>query len=358
MAIRTFNNIAVRGIAASVPEGTRTNESLSGDMREIRKTSSTVGIDYRHVADENTCTSDLCFEAATQLLQDLSWDKQSVDAVIFLSQTPDYILPATSCILQHKLGLSTNCIAFDMSLGCSGYIYGLLTAFGLVSKNQVKRVLLLVGDTISKVISPHDMPANVLFGDAGTATAIEYDETASTSTFVLGTDGSGAESLIIEGGGFRKPSSSATRVRKEHAKDHVLRTEEELFMDGSAVFSFTLSRVPESVDKLLTQTQHRISDIDAWLFHQANEFMIDYLANKIGIAPDVLPKNLKSYGNTSPPSIPLLAVTEGHKYHFSTQKKKVAMLGFGVGLSWGSVLLDFDNIVIPELVIHAAGGNK
>ncbi len=357
MASRKFENVSIRGIAGAVPESIRTNQDILGDAKEIQKTAKTVGIKQRHIADETLCTSDLCYAAANQLLNDLNWERESVDVLIFLSQTPDYVLPATSCLLQHRLGLSKQCAAFDMVLGCSGYIYGLLNAFSLISETGIKRVLLLVGDTVSKLISPDDVASNVLFGDAGTATAIEWDAKAEPSYFVLGTDGGGANALMIEAGGFRKPTTEVTRARKRHPKDNIIRSEEELFMDGATVFGFTLSCVPQTVNTLMTLAQQKLDEVNFWLFHQANKFMLDYLGEKIGIDSEKIPMNITDYGNTSPPSIPLLAVTHGKNYKLDTQKQKIGLLGFGVGLSWGGALLHTDKICLSDLVLCPNGGD-
>lgn len=273
-----------------------------------------------------------------------------MNALIFVSQTPDYVLPATSCVLQNRLGLSTHCAAFDLNLGCSGYIYGLLSAFGLISENGIKRVLLLVGDTVSKMVSPNDIPANILFGDAGTATAIEFDSKAEASYFNLGSDGSGEKSLIVEAGGFRKPASEQTKIRKSHAKDHVIRSDEDLFVDGSAVFSFTLQRVPEIIHQLLNLAGQPLNNVDGWLLHQANKFMLDYLGEKTQINSDKIWMNIEEYGNTSSASIPLLMVTHGKKHGLDKQVKKIGMVGFGVGLSWGGTLIQMNQVVLPEII--------
>ncbi len=355
MALVTTNHAAIRGVAASVPDNPISNLVLEKNHDDIGKTSSAVGIDNRYVTSSDICTSDLCLAAANRLLDELGWDRKSVDGLIFLSQTGDYILPATSCVLQYKLGLNSHCLAFDMALGCSGYVYGLLTTFSLIRARGLKRIILLAGDTISKVISPNDMPANVLFGDAGTATAIEFDEEAEDSYFSVGTDGSGYESLIIEAGGFRKPKSNHTNLRKEHNKDKVIRSEEELFMDGSAVFSFALSRVPESIKNLLSFSEYKITDVDHWLFHQANKFMLSHLAKKSGIDEKKMPSNINEFGNTSPPSIPLLMTTHGKEIGLDNSSQRIALVGFGVGLSWGSTIINTENIVLPDLIYLGKG---
>lgn len=354
MASRIFEKVAIRGISASVPDKILRNETISGDKAEVHKVAKTIGILKRHIADATLCTSDLCYEAANQLLKHLDWEKNSVDALIFVSQTPDYVLPATSCVLQNRLGLSTHCATFDINLGCSGYIYGLLSAFSLISETGIKRVLLLVGDTVSKMVSPNDIPANILFGDAGTATAIEFDSEAEASYFILGTDGSGEKSLIVEAGGFRKPTSEQTKIRKNHPKDQIIRSDEELFIDGSAVFSFTLQRVPETIHHLLNLANQPLSKIDGWLFHQANKFMLDYLGQKTHIDADKIWINIEEYGNTSSASIPLLMVTHGKKNGLDNQIKNIGMMGFGVGLSWGAALIQMNNIVLPDVIFVAS----
>ena len=351
MSYRKFTNIRLAGVSAAVPGNLKTNQEMYGDSHEAKKIAGVVGIKSRYVSSNDVCTSDLCFEAADQLLDKLGWERDSVDALIFLSQTPDYLLPATSCVLQKRLNLSINCAAFDMSLGCSGYIYGLLVAYGLIAPQGIRRVLLLVGDTISKVISPDDMPANILFGDAGTATAIEFDEDAADSFIVVGTDGKGSDSLIIEAGGFRKPKSISTSERKSHVKDKVLRTDEELYMDGSAVFSFTLSQVPGLISNLLKISNHNIQQVDYWLFHQANKFMLDYLAKKIGIPSSQMLMNIDRFGNTSPPSIPLLMVSENLQQLSQSEAKKIGLTGFGVGFSWGAALLEAKNLLTLPLIV-------
>lgn len=350
MSYRQFSQIKLRGVAAAIPDQVITNQDLAGNVAEINKTAGVVGINSRHITSEACCTSDLCFAAAEKLLDELGWERGSVDALIFLSQTPDYVLPATSCVLQKRLNLSTHCAAFDMTLGCSGYIYGLLVAHGLIAKNGIRRVLLLVGDTISKVISPEDLPANVLFGDAGTATAIEYDESAVNTYISVGTDGAGATSLIIEAGGFRKPRSTETAIRKAHPKDKVIRSEQELFMDGSAVFSFTLAKVPPLVKDILSLSEYDHPSVDHWLFHQANKFMLDYLSKKIGIEKEKMLMNIDRFGNTSPPSIPLLMVTENLQNYCKNKKATIGLVGFGVGFSWGAALLQVDNLITPSLI--------
>ena len=352
MGYRRFHNARIAGVSAAVPDHVRRNEDIAGDPVEIGRTAKLCGIQARHVAPDGMCASDLCYVAAERLLESVGWEKDSVDALIFLSQTPDYVVPATSCVLQRRLGLSFHCAAFDITLGCSGYVYGLMVGFGLLAKEGMRRVLLLVGDTPSKLISPHDIPANIPFGDAGTATAIEYSEDAAESFFFAGTNGAGSDSLIIQAGGFRQPSTAESAERRPHPQDKVLRSQEELYMDGSAVFGLTLNHVPELVQQLATISGWPVQSVDRWIFHQANKFMLDYFSKKIGIAPEKMPSNIDRFGNTSPPSIPLMMVTEHDADAPRPARETLGMVGFGVGFSWGGALLRQADPVMVPLVYH------
>jgi 3-oxoacyl-[acyl-carrier-protein] synthase-3 len=284
----------------------------------------------RRLAGPTLCASDLCLEAGRNLLRDLGWDAASVDSLIFVSQTADYALPATACGLQHRLGLASSCAAFDVSLGCSGYMYGLWLAGSLLNSGAARRVLLLVGDTMTRLVSPLDRSAAPLFGDAGTATALESDSGDTRSwTFALGTDGTGREHLIVPAGRLRIPSSEETRRRTEREGGNI-RSDEDLFMDGAEVFAFTQRIVPKLVNGVLSAAGKTTSDIDHVVFHQANEFMLRFLAKKIG---------LKRFGNTTSPSIPLAMVTE-LEAALRSGPLTVLLAGFGVGWSWGAAVIE------------------
>jgi 3-oxoacyl-[acyl-carrier-protein] synthase-3 len=352
MSYRRFKSVRIAGVSAAVPKQIRSNDDLPGDPAAVSRTAKLCGIQTRHVAPDDVCTSDLCFTAAEHLLEGLGWERDSVDMLIFLSQTPDYVLPATSCVLQHRLRLSPQCAAFDMNLACSGYVYGLMVAFGMVAPEGVRRVLLLVGDTLSKVVSPYDVAGNVLFGDAGTATAIEYDGNAGTSYFIAGTDGHGGQSLIIPGGRFRKPSDAGATVRRPHPIDQVLRLEDELYMDGAAVFGLTLNYVPKLVRDLCALSEWPIGTVDHWLFHQANGFMLDYFSRKLDIPSDRVLSNIDRFGNTSPPSIPLMMVTEHLQARGHGAEDRLGLIGFGAGFSWAGAFLPHADLVTVPLAYH------
>lgn len=290
------------------------------------------------------CASDLCEDAANRLLVDLKWDKQSVDALVFVTQTPDYILPATACTLQQRLGLSTTCACFDVNLGCSGYVYGLWLASSLV-ESGLERVLLLVGDTLTRVVSEVDRSVAFLFGDSGSATALERGN--SKTTFVLGTDGSGADHLIIRAGQARQRMTPDLCERVEMEGGNI-RSPQELYMNGSEVMAFTLREVPPLFLQLLQKSGTQKDEIDAVVMHQANKFLLDNLARKIGIEATRVPTTVEDFGNTSCASIAVTISTILHQ-QISEKSMKLAMMGFGVGWSWAGCIGDFGPISAPPV---------
>jgi 3-oxoacyl-[acyl-carrier-protein] synthase-3 len=349
MASFIMRDSAIRGIASAVPgrdEGIDELARVFGEV-ETQKIAQATGVYVRHISQTEQCTSDLCFYAASRLLKELDWDKDSVDALIFVSQTFDYICPATSCYLHGRLGLSTNCAAFDISLGCSGYVYGLWNAASIIASGG-KRVMLLVGDTLSKIISPMDKSTKPLFGDAGTATAVEYDENGLWH-FEFGTDGSGYQHLIVPAGGFRRRSDVETAKRTEREGNNV-RGDEDLFMNGAEIFTFTIREVPKLVAKVLASIKWTVADVDAFVFHQANRFMLDYLSKKMKLPLDKVPYSLEKFGNTSSASIPL-TISQMLRYPVEKEKQRLVLAGFGVGLSWGGVALETGPLVIPDLEV-------
>lgn len=289
-----------------------------------------VGVENRYWVNEQTTTMDLCHAAGKKLLQGLGWAPDSVDALIFVSQTPDFRLPATACTLQSGLGLPNACIAFDVNLGCSGYPYALWLGMTMVQSGAARRVILAVGDTISKIVDLTDRSTALLFGDAGTVTAIEAVD-GQTATFVLGTDGKGASNLMVPRGGFRDyMTSEDERIKDKHP--------DALFMDGGEIFNFTLRSVPGLVSETIQNSGFSMDQHDAFLFHQANLFMLKHLVKKAKIPVQNAPFNISEYGNTSSASIPLLMTTK-LKEVLLEKKTRVAMFGFGVGYSWAGASL-------------------
>jgi 3-oxoacyl-[acyl-carrier-protein] synthase-3 len=354
MAISVVSNVRIAGLASAVPEHVR---SLAHDIeafgeQDALKISQSTGVNSRYVVPEGMCTSDLCLAAAEKLLAELNWSRESIDLLVFVSQTPDYLLPATSCSLQGRLGLSKSCAAFDINLGCSGYIYGLWVVSNLVASGAIRRALLLVGDTISRIASPQDRSVAPLFGDAGTATAIEFDAGSSTAdsrmTFSLGTDGTGENHLIVPAGGFRLPRSSATAERV-HGDGNNLRSSEDLYMNGAEIFTFTLREVQPLVQGIMEVAEWDVDSIDAIVMHQANSFMLKHLTKRMRLPSNKTVLALEKYGNTSSASIPL-AMTDALRTRLQNQQSRLLLAGFGVGFSWGAVTLSCGNMIAPPLI--------
>lgn len=353
MAFQTVNNVKINGISACVPEQVADNSELKllGSEEDIAKFIDTTGIAKRHVVgDSGICTSDLCFQAAEKLLDSLNWDKADIDCLIFVTQTPDYILPATSCILQDRLGLSKDCFTLDISLGCSGWVYGLSTISGLMSSGNFKKALLLVGDTVTVTKSDRDKSTYPLFGDAGTATALTYDMQAKPMYFQTGTDGSSYEAIIIEDGGFRNFFNETSLEVKER-EPGIYRNNLQSYLNGQDVFIFGITRAPKSIKALASEFNIDTDEVDYFVFHQANKLMTEMIRKKIKTTPEKVPYSLNEYGNTSSASIPLTIVTR-LRDKVGGEPLKIVGCGFGVGLSWGTVYFETDGLVCPEIIIY------
>lgn len=343
----TISGVRVKGIASAVPESIRTVEEDAAVFpdSDLQKISETTGVFKRHIVTGNLCTSDLCFAAAECIIKETGIDKHTIDVLLFVSQTPDYMLPATSCTLHERLALDKHCASFDINLGCSGYVYGLWLASSLIASGGANRVILLAGDTISRIAAPKDRSVALLFGDAGTATLLERDDQALPMSFVLGTDGGGQQNLIVRAGGFRNPHSEKSCLVSEREGGN-MRSDEHLFMNGPEVFTFTLKEVPGMIKALVTD----YDAIDAFVMHQANKFMLEHIAKRLKIPREKLVVTLEKYGNTSSASIPL-AMTEALSQKLTTTSMNLLLAGFGVGYSWGAVTLTCGPMVMPELVI-------
>lgn len=308
----------------------------------------TTGIERHHNAPSDVCSSDLCIAAAEKLIVDLGWDKNSVEAVVFVTQTPDYLEPATSCIIQNRLGLSTECMTLDISLGCSGWVHALSVICSLMQNGTIKRGLLLAGDTPSRNCSINDKSTYPLFGDAGTATALEYAEGSPQMSFLLNTDGDGYKVIMIPAGGYRNQVKAESLIEKEHGEG-IVSSDVNVSMDGMSVFSFAISKAPKSIKTLLEKTGENLDNIDSVILHQANLFMNEKIRKKLKLEPEKMPCSLKDFGNTSCASIPLTMVTQS-KQQLVASKQRCIGCGFGIGLSWGSVLFETSNIVVPGLI--------
>ncbi len=323
--------VRLRGVVSVLPERRLDNADFAARFGEdaVQSVTKMIGVETRYWVRPGQTTSDLCLVAAQRLLERLQWAPESVDALIFVSQTPDQRLPATACVLHSKLGLASHCQAFDVGLGCSGYVYGYWLASTLIAAG-CGRVLLMAGETSSLLVDPDDRGTALLFGDAGTATAIERDDEAPVTTFVLGTDGAGAANLIVPSGGFRAPAEDS---RREWPFDP-----RHLYMDGGEVFAFTLRAVPRLVADTLAHAGCQVDEVDAFVLHQANRFMLTHLAKKIGARPEQAPVNIDRFGNTSSATLPLVLTTDLAE-RVKAAPAKIALVGFGVGYSWGAALV-------------------
>lgn len=350
MAFLEFKNVRIAGIAAGVPKNVASNlhpsdqDNISHEYTPEEYVKTT-GVEERRVSSVLT-TSDLSYAAAEQLIKDLGWNKEDIGALIFVSQTPDYILPATACILQDRLGLSKECFAEDISLGCSGWVYGLSTALGLLGEDKVKKALILCGDAKKRFLIDN-LLRDPLFGSAGTATAVEYCEGAGNIQFHFGTDGSGFDAIITPDMGSRNPVTTDSFKMEEYEGKPSMRLMTR--MKGMDVFSFGITTAPKTVKKIAEHFGFDYLDYDYYIFHQANMKMNNMIVKKLKLPIEKVPSCMYHFGNTSSASIPLTIVGE-LKGKFENKPTKFLCCGFGVGLSWGTVAFETDNIVVSNLV--------
>lgn len=348
MAFFHFKNVRVAGVAAGVPEIVVSNlnseERISPDYDNKDFVAATGVIERRF--DDALTTSDLCFKAANRLMSDLGWQPSEIDAIIMVSQTLDFVLPATACVMQDKLGLPKECYAEDIQLGCSGWVYGISTLAGLMQTGDIKKALLCCGDARKQ--DEREDTGDPLFGYAGTVTALEYEENNEGGVKChFGTDGSGYKAIIKPLGGCRYPFSIKS-FEKEDVDGKMIngfRTR----MNGMDVFSFGISTAPKSVKKLAEKYQFNYLDYDYFIFHQANMKMNDIIVKKLKIEKEKAPMCMSHFGNTSSASIPLTIVSQ-LKGEADENEKKFICCGFGVGLSWGTIAFKTKNLVISNLV--------
>ncbi len=353
MAKNIFRHAKINGISAVVPQNEiRLQDELQffgGDIKKAQRVTKMVGIDRRRVAEAGILPSDLCQQAAENLFEGLGLDPAAVDALIFVAQRADYIMPATACILQHKLGLPKTCAAFDVNQGCAGYVYGLWLAFSLVEARAASRVLLLSGDSLARLTDQDNRIVTPIFGDCGTATLIEYCQEDTPSWFMLGTDGSGAETIMIPAGGGRlplpdTPEEYAPYCERLYDAGGTPWRLNRPYMDGGAVFDFTLNMVPEHILELLRFSGKGADNLDWLVLHQANRQIMQALANKVGFPPEKVPmETFSKYGNLASASIPA-AICDALAVELGGSQRQLLLSGFGIGLSWASAILTTDHI--------------
>lgn len=329
----------IKGISYYLPERVVSNEELVKEFPEwsVDKVAQKVGVDSRHLAADKETAGDMAEKAAKKLFEDYNIDPKSIDFLMLCTQSPDYFLPSTACILQNRLGIPTSAGAFDYNLGCSGCIYGMAMAKGLISAGIANNVLLLTAETYNKYLHPDDKSNRSIFGDGAAACLISTEGFAEIGEFVLGTDGSGAENLIVKTGAAR--CKQPTGLCDEDSEGHI-RRDDYLYMNGGAIFNFTLDAVPAMMNQLFEKSGLTKDDIDYYVFHQANKFMLNTIRKVCVLPKDKFYIDLASVGNTVSSTI-LIGLKECFSNNAFQPGMKVMCCGFGVGLSWGGVIMNF-----------------
>lgn len=336
-------------MAACVPSTIDENSDYPYfDENELKRILPTIAVERRRVLKKGQTCSDLAYIAAEKLIADLGWEKESIGLLMFCSPSRDYIQPDTACVLQHRLGLSHATMCFDMTLGCTAWTYGTTTAASILQNGAIKRALILNGNMGSAEDAYTDKTSWPLIGDAGTATALEFEEGAAPIYCELGTRGEDYEALMIPDGGRRNPVTAKSLELIEYEKN-VRRTRLHLAMKGMEVFSFAIQTAPKSVMAVLDFAHKSIEDMDLFVFHQANYYMVGKIIKKLRINPEIAPFSMRDYGNTGACSIPFTMVTEKAS-QLREGKNKVVGCSFGVGLSWASLCFETDKMIIPDLL--------
>lgn len=350
MAYLTYDGIGITAMAAAVPKHVINNYEYTTyfPADQVKEVVDKIGVYQRRFADENTCSSDLCYAAAEKLFADNQIDRSEIDLLIFISQTPDYRMPATSLLLQNRLGLSSSCIAFDINLGCSAFLYGLSVVFGMMKNGNIRKALILDGETRSKVYSPKDRRSAFIFGDAGIAALVEASDKFGKSHISLNSDGSRADLIMIKGGGYRHMSSHETLAEKVVDEYGNIRSDEQGYMNGGDVFNFVIREVPRDIKKTLELSETSTDNIDFYVFHQANNFINSYIAKKMKLESSKIPSTIHKFGNTSSVSVPLTIVSELKDK--LDGNKTLLLSAFGVGMTWATAIIPFVDCHLSEIV--------
>jgi 3-oxoacyl-[acyl-carrier-protein] synthase-3 len=323
---------SVGPIAVHLPDAVEDNEHLAAEFPawNMDLIYAKTGIRRRHVAGENECASDLGVAAAEKLFREHDVDRSTIDFLLFCTQTPDYPLPTTACLVQDRLGLPMSIGALDFNLGCSGYVYGLTLADGLIRAGSAQRVLLITAETYSKYIDPTDRSLRTIFGDGAAATLVEASSAPSLGSFVFGTDGRGGDTLLVNSGGAR-PETTGLKPRRRK------RWPSRLYMDGPELVKFTLETVPPMIRQILDHAGLSRDDVDLYLIHQATLYMIEHVRARLHLEEDLVPVDLEDVGNTVSSTLPILMNDLRSSGRLRPGKRSV-LIGFGVGLSWAGCL--------------------
>ena len=345
MALWEIKNVALRGVTGTVPaHAVKTADFDIFTQEEADIFDNTVGIRNRYIGPDELCTSDLCFDAAERLIAALGWEKESIDVLVFGSVTGDYKTPPTSGILQHRLGLPTSTFVLDIPMGCCGSMYAINVAGNLLSGGNVKRALLLVGDTALRMGSMKDKSRVPLFGDSGTAMALEFDPSAEDIVIEFNTLGSGYEALITPHGGFRHPITPESFIEEDFGNG-IVRAPKDTLINGMDVFSFAISRPPISIKKMMEKYELTPENVDYFLIHQANKLIVDRIVKKLKLPLEKVPYDLQEFGNLGGASVPMLMTWNLAE---ELQKRPLTLLcsSFGLGLTWGTMVLRTNPLIV------------
>ena len=336
-----MNKAYIKGIASYLPESTLDNQTLANQYPQwsVDRIEEKTGISSRHIIAHNENVSDMAVYSVEKLLKNCNLERSEIDYLLLCTQSPDYLLPTTACIVQDRLGLPTSCGALDFNLGCSGYVYGLSLAKGLIESNQAKNVLLITSEAYSRYINHGDKSVRSLFGDGATTTLISTSEKETLSSFVFGTDGSGFENLIVPHGGSRNPISNESYIERED-KDGNIRSDKDIYMNGPQILVFTLRVVPTMMREILLKANCSIEDIDFFVLHQANKFLLSQLKDLLEIPEEKFLTSYENYGNTVSSTIPLGLELDAHRFKSGD---RILIMGFGVGYSWGGCVITWSS---------------
>lgn len=352
MAYVKVDKVAFRGISGCVPSQIEENIKLPfySSKEEAEQVIAATGIERRHVSPKEITASDLCLKAAEKLIEELGWEKDSIDLLAFCTQTADYLNHPNSFVVHEKLGLKESTMCLDFYHGCPGWVVSLSAVAQLVSGGAIKRAILLDGDTVSKVMNAQNREERPLFGDAGTATALEYDEQAASMFFNIGTKSDDGVAIASVDGGFRNPFTIETLTKRLKSIEGTLPMEEVTSkMDSMDVFSFAITKVPKAIKKLCSEFNIDIETVDNLALHQANKVIIDNIAKRLKMPKEKVLIGLRNYGNTTSASIPMALISERNNI-LSKELQKNLVCGFGTGLAWGAAYFETDKIKCPKII--------
>lgn len=345
------------GISACVPNNRVETSAARASFKpfDVDRIIGNTGVKEKREADPGVTATDLCIAAARPLIEALGWDRESIDAVVLVTTSPDYIMPASAHCAHRDLELSPRCLVFDVNLGCSGFTHGMMVIDSFIKSGLVKRALLLCGDMTSNTFRPRlaecvhrpDLAHAILFGDAGTATALTVEGDPQVRSVSFGADGTGVEQIMVPGGGTRQYWGPELFERRVDAHDEERRPID-LVLRGPEILTFTMKRVPPLMQELVAGAGWSVDDVDAFVLHQANKFMLDFLVRRMKVPPEKVPMSIDEFGNTSSASIPLTMVVRSAER--MKPRTKWLMMGFGVGLSWSGLTMETEDVVCLPLI--------